>query len=37
MVKQNLLVSTLGNVYKTVWGICLLILGRKGLVKSSFY
>ena len=29
IVKQILLVSTLGNVYRTVWRICLLMLGWK--------
>ena len=30
IVKQTLLVSTLGNVLRTVWRICLLMLGCKG-------
>ena len=29
IVKQILLVSPLGNLYKTVWRICILILGWK--------
>ena len=29
IVIQTLLVSVLGNVYKTVWRICILMLGRK--------
>ena len=31
IVKQILLVSTLGNVWRTVWRICILMLGCKGL------
>ena len=31
IVKQILLVSILGNVLRTVWRICLLMLGCKGL------
>ena len=31
IVKQILLVSTLGNVYRTVWRICILMLLCKGL------
>ena len=27
VLKQNLLVSTLGNVFETVWRICILMLG----------
>ena len=30
IVKQILLVSTLGNVLETVWRICILMLGWKG-------
>ena len=29
--KQILLDSTLGNVWRTVWRICILMLGSKGL------
>ena len=31
IVKQILLVSTLGNVWKTVWRIRIMMLGCKGL------
>ena len=31
--KQILLVSTLGNVQRTVWRICILMIGCKGLKK----
>ena len=31
MVEQILLVSTIGNVQGAVWGICILVLGSKGL------
>ena len=31
IVKQVLLASTLGNVQRTVWRICILMLGCKGL------
>ena len=31
IVKQILLVNTLGNVEKIVWRICILMLRRKGL------
>ena len=31
VLKQILLVCTLGNVWRTVWGICILMLGCKGL------
>ena len=34
--KQILLVSTLGNVKRTVWRICLLMLGCKRLKASSW-
>ena len=34
IIKQILLVSTLGNVKRTVWTICILMLGRKGLEHS---
>ena len=30
--EQILLVSTLGNVWKKLWRICILILGCKGLI-----
>ena len=30
IVKQVLLVRNLGNVYRTVWRICILMLGRTG-------
>ena len=33
--KQILLVSTLGNVKRTVWRICLLMLGCKRLKAST--
>ena len=32
IVKQILLVSTMGNVKRIVWRICILILGCKGLI-----
>ena len=32
IVKQILLVNILGKVYRTVWRICILILGSKGLI-----
>ena len=32
IVKQNLLDSTLGNIQKTVWRMCILILACKGLI-----
>ena len=32
IIKQNLLVSTLGNAEKTVGRICILTLGCKGLI-----
>ena len=35
IVKQILLVSTLGNFYKTVWRICILMLGCIGLVINA--
>ena len=35
IVKQILLVSTLGNVQSTVWRICILNLGCKGLTYSA--
>ena len=31
IVKQILYVSTLGNVWRTVWRICIMMLGCKGL------
>ena len=31
ILKKILLVCTLGNVWRTVWGICILMLGCKGL------
>ena len=31
IVKHNLLSCTIGNVQKTVWRICILMLGCKGL------
>ena len=31
IVKQILLDSTLGNVWRTVWRICIMMLGCKGL------
>ena len=34
IIKQILLVSTLGNVKRTVWTICILMLGRIGLEHS---
>ena len=34
-VKQILLVSLFENVWRTVWRICILILGCKGLTNSS--
>ena len=44
MVRQILLVSTLKNAWKTVWRICILILGCKGftflrhsLTDSAFF
>ena len=33
IVKQILLVSTLGNVWRTVWRICRMMLGCKGLKR----
>ena len=33
IVKQILLVSTLENVLRTVWRICILMLGCKGLTN----
>ena len=36
IVKQILLVSTLGNVWITVWRICILMLGRKGLKLNAY-
>ena len=33
MVRQILLVNTLGNVWRTVWRRCMLMLGYKGLEK----
>ena len=33
-VKQILLVSTLGNVERIVWRICILVLRRKGLTHE---
>ena len=35
IVKQILLVSTLGNVKRTVWRICILMLGFKGLQMKN--
>ena len=35
IVKQILLVSLFGNVWRTVWRICILILGSKGLRPNS--
>ena len=35
IVKQILLLSTIGNVWRTMWRICKLILGFKGLMKVS--
>ena len=35
IVKQILLVSTLGNVWRTVWRICILMLGCKGLKLNA--
>ena len=32
IVEQILLVSTLGNVERIVWRICILMLRRKGLI-----
>ena len=32
IVEQILLVSTMGNVKRIVWRICILILGCKGLI-----
>ena len=31
IVKQTLLFSLFGNVWRTVWRICILMLGCKGL------
>ena len=33
--KQILLFSTLGNVQRTVWRICILMLGCKGLMTAQ--
>ena len=33
IVKQILLISTIGNVWRTVWRICKLISGFKGLAS----
>ena len=33
IIKQILLVSILGSAKRTVWRICLLMLGYKGLYK----
>ena len=35
-VKQILLSSNLGNVKRTVWRICILMLGCKGLFKGYY-
>ena len=35
IVKQILPVSTLENVLSTVWGICILMVGCKGLTKDG--
>ena len=35
IVKQILLVSTLGNVWRTVWRICILMSGHKGLKLNA--
>ena len=35
IVKQMLLVSTLGKVWKTVWRLCILMLGYYGLTTGS--
>ena len=32
IVKHILLVSTFENVYRAVWGVCILMLGCKGLI-----
>ena len=37
IVKQILLVSTLGNVYRAVWRICTLMSGWKGLNNSKVH
>ena len=36
LLKQILLISALGNAQRTVWKICILILGCKGLRLSYF-
>ena len=33
-VKQILLVSTMGDVWRTVWRICIMMLGCKGLTVN---
>ena len=32
ITRQILLVSSLGNVHKTLWRICILMLGCEGLI-----
>ena len=34
IVEQTLLVSTFENAYRTVWSICILMLGCKGLTEN---
>ena len=34
IVKHILLVSTFENAYRAVWGVCILMLGCKGLIVS---
>ena len=35
IVTQILLVITIGNLLRTIWRICILIQGRKGLLISK--
>ena len=37
ILKQILLVRTLGNVWRTVWGICILMFGCKGPRNISWF
>ena len=37
IVKQILLVSLFGNVQRTVWRICILMLVCKGLIRRWFF
>ena len=37
IVEQILFASTIGNVWRTVWRICILMFGWKGLTKGENY